>query len=174
MDVAHDDTTDVVIRNRRYRIWPGLVLLVGLAFFWVIVLGLLLRWLLDLSGHVVIIGTIIAFAVSGGVAQRWIPHPVSRVNLGLFVETWPGGMRYPASSVTQIAFGPDPAEDYVESGQPARLCEAKFTLREGWKFPLVVTEDDVARLRDWAIEKAIPLNDPEGYATRRGGKESSS
>jgi hypothetical protein len=172
--VARHDTTDVVIRNRRYRVWPGLVLLVGLGFFWLIVAGLVIRWQPELSGHVIIVGTVIAFAVSGGIAQQWIPHPVSRVHLGLFVETWPGGMRYPASSVTQIAFGPDPAEDYAESGLPVRLCQAMFALRDGWRFPLVVTADDAAWLREWALEKAIAVNDPDGYATGRGPKESTS
>ena len=130
--------------------------------YWSLVLGL---WAL-----IAAIG-VIAFAVSGGVAQQWIPHPVSRVNLGLLLETWPGGMRYRPSTVTQIAFGPDPAEDYVESGLPVRLCQATFALRDGWKFPLVVTAEDAARLREWAIEKGIVVSDPDGYANVRGRKE---
>jgi hypothetical protein len=140
----------------------------------VIIAGLLLRWVLDLSGHVVIIGAIIAFAVSGGVAQQWISHPVSRVNLGLLLETWPGGMRYRPSTVTQIAFGPDPSEDYAESSVPVRMCQATIRIRDGWKFPLIVTADDAARLREWATEKSIVVMDPVGYATGRGPKESSS
>src|SRR5262249_15719842 len=151
-----------------------MVLLVGLGFFWLIVAGLILRCLLDLSGHVAVRGAIIASAVWGGVANRWIPPPVSRVRLGLFLEPWPGGMRYGPPTVTQIAFGPDPAEDYVESGPPVRLCQATFTLRDGRRFPLVVTADDGARMREWAIEKAIAVNDPDGFATGRGPRESCS
>jgi hypothetical protein len=172
--VARHDTIDVVIRNRRYRIWPGLILLVGLGFVWLIIAALVAMWIPDLSGHVVIVAAVIAFAVSGGVAQQWIPHPVRRVNLGLLLETWPGGMRYRPSAVTQIAFGPDPAEDYAESGLPVRLCQAMFTLRDGWKFPLVVTADDAARLREWAMGKSIVVSDSDGYATDRGSTETNS
>jgi hypothetical protein len=173
-DVARHETSDVVIRDRRYRRWPGLVLLVGLGFVWLIVAGLIIFWLPGESGKIVIVGAMLAFGVSGGIAQHWIPHPVSRVNLGLFLETWPGGMRYRPSNVTQISFGPDPAEDYVESFVPVHMCQAMIHLRDGTKFALVVTADDAGRLRDWAVQKEILVNDPDGYATGSAGKDSSS
>ena len=74
------------------------------------------------------------------------------------------------AGVEQVRFAPDPAEDYVELEQPDHHCEAAVELSTGKEFRLILDEADAGLLRQWAVEKGIPVCDSDGYSPRMAGQ----
>ena len=178
--MANSNSLEVTIRNRRNPLWPQVVIGLTFATVLVAVAGLMLNLLpkdlgfLMLAGSgslVVVMMMFITLAASMGIAQRWIPYPVKRVKLGAFLDTSPGGMRYRPPNILQITFGPDPLEDYAEDAGLKRLCQVSITMRDPVSFGLIVSDTDAARLREWAIERRIPVNDPEGMGLAVANRE---
>ena len=173
-DVANANSSAVIIRNQRYHSWAGRLIFVLFATVVLTVVGLALDWLpaelgilaLAASGSLVVLMMMtIVFTSSMGIGQRWISYPVRWVRLGASLETSPMGLRYRPASISQITFGPDPAEDYADSLTSMALCQASLSMREAGSFQLIVSCSDAARLRRWARENSVRVNDPEGYAS---------
>jgi hypothetical protein len=108
-----------------------------------------------------IVGYLGAFAV----AARWLPTAVSYVELDAVLQTMPDGRRYRPSKIERVTFEPDPAEDYDEPPDGARHCRVCFDLRERRPFDMIVTRVDAPRIRDWAMTRGIPVNDPDNLTT---------
>ena len=163
--MAKPETVDRTIRNHRYQAWPAMP-----AF---IVLGLiclagglpLVLWLSHDLAMPVMVGTVIAWVGAASVVLPRLPHSVSRVKLGVLLQTYPGGTSLRPSLITEVAFGPDPAEDYAEGSMPVRMCEARISVRGRSQFQLIVSAGDAVRLREWATEKGITVTDSDGYST---------
>lgn len=86
--------------------------------------------------------------------------------LGEEVEVDNPIIHYPANTVKQIRFAPDPEEDYIGAEAPIRLCEAIVEMDSGREFRLIVTDDDAQQMRQWAVAKAIGVCDCGGYVPR--------
>jgi uncharacterized membrane protein YfcA len=171
--VANRETVDRTIRNHRYHFWPPAVVFAIVGVICLTVAVALLSWLPQEVAPVVLVGAIILYALLASLTVRRLPHPVSRVKLGAFLQTFPGGLAHPPSMISDITFGPDPAEDYVETPLPVRMCQARISMRNGWRFQLIVSNGDAARLREWATEMGVAVEDAHGHSAREVRKKAS-
>jgi hypothetical protein len=173
IDVTNSETVDRTIRNHRYHGWPAAVVFAIVGVLCLPMAVAMLSWLPKEAAPLVLVGTIILYALMASLMVRRLPHPVSRVKLGAFLQTFPGGLAHPPSMISDIAFGPDPAEDYAESPLPVRMCQARIIMRDGRRFQLIVSAGDAARLREWATEMGVAVKDPHGHSTREIRNEAS-
>jgi hypothetical protein len=164
--MENSETVDRTIRNHRHQMWPAVVVFVVFCFSCLMIAGLLLRWLHPNWVRVVFAGSIIFGLPLLGIVLRRLPHSVARVKLGALLQTFPGGLAHPPSMISDISFGPDPAEDYAESPLPVRMCQATIALLNGRRFQLIVSAGDAIRLHEWATKKGITVSDSDGYSSR--------
>lgn len=75
-------------------------------------------------------------------------------------------VRFAPGAVRRVLFGPDPAEDYVESDHLARYCLATVELNTGRQLRLIADQADAELLRQWARAKGIAVCDSDGYQPR--------
>jgi len=156
-----DDASDWTIRDRRPNRLTRWFILGGLLSVWG---GLILArragplsWLpVEFEVFVCIVGIIscgvLAFLLPFISARHW--------KLGEKFVVWPG-REYPVGDVREIAFAPDPAEDYDDAATPARGCEVRARLRRG-EVRLIASVGDARRVRDWAVRHGIEVTDPAG------------
>jgi hypothetical protein len=165
--VANSQTVDVTIRNHRYHFRPAAVVFAVLGVVCLAGAGFLLSWVHRDVVPLVLVASIVLYSGLVSFACRRLPHAVRRIKLGAFLQTFPGGLSHPPSMISDIAFGPDPGEDYAESPLPVRFCQARIAVRNGWRFHLIVSAGDAARLCEWATEKGITVSDSDGYSSPR-------
>jgi hypothetical protein len=91
---------------------------------------------------------------------------VHHLKLGDEVEVDNPIVSYPVRAVARVKFAPDPKEDYIGSEAPIQLCEATVEMDSGRNFVLIATEADAQRMRQWAVEKGIAVEDCDGYCPR--------
>jgi hypothetical protein len=158
--MTHDHPDDLLIRNRRSNRLIVPVLLFGLGCLWVTVCGLRINRLLDrlFRPEVDLYGLGI---VSGGVLTlAYVLQPVRHWTLGETLAVWPE-RRYRPAEIREIAFAPDPAEDYDDATTPVLLCEVRARLRRR-ELRSIISVGDARLVRDWAICRGIAVNDPAG------------
>src|SRR5262249_27470121 len=153
------------IYNQRRRQWVGRTMAFLFCGLWGLAGGLMCTPFIAYQPLLCLAITPAALLVSCLVARATLTVlPVLRLELGDGLEN-ERGHTYPPSEVELIELGPDPVEDYVESSLPVPCCQATIELESGRRIRLIVSATDAARLRDWAVEKGIAVNDPDGYST---------
>jgi hypothetical protein len=160
-----DRLVDRTIRNQRSPGSPAWVWLSVCGLFWIVV-GIVIdmstppqrNGLVSLCVAPVMLGSLLA------VLLHLDRRPVYRIRLGEEFRAYPSG-RFPPAEIRAIQIAHDPDEDYVEGKLPVRLCLVTVEPRRGRTIRLIASAIDAARLREWAMEKSVPLNDPEGYTT---------
>jgi hypothetical protein len=90
---------------------------------------------------------------------------VHGLKVGGGIELEPN-ISFAPAAVRAVRFAPDPAEDYVEPGHPARFCLAAVELDTGRHLRLIVDETDAELLRHWATAKEITVAHGDGYQPR--------
>ena len=163
------ETVDPTIRNRRYPRWRPFMARVLLAELWVGVfvamftVGMSPFQLLGWFTVAVILACYSAIFV---LILPWA-NPIARIKLGDDMEANPGSWHYPPERIGEIAFAPDPQEDFHDFATlPVPTCEVRIRHRRRGTFRLVISETDAQRLRRWAIAKRIAVCDCEGYCPR--------
>ena len=167
--MATVEPVPLTVRNHRFRSWPVLLGLAGLATSWIgvwVVYDLLQAHMPRCNDGLIALAaglyTIASFVVMLIVIDR--RAPIRRVVLG--DELWAAAVgRVSVVEIRSVRFARDPDEDYVESGLPIRVCELTVELRKR-PLRLIVSIGDAARVRAWATRNGIPVRDPDGYATR--------
>ena len=161
------DTTDPTIRNDRYQPWPATAIHIAQ------IVVIMACWFLlaDNMGPVwsitCWIGAVLVIGVLSSLLLRLpLMHPVKALKLGEKLTALPTGQRLPPRDIERIEFAPDPAEDYVEVTEPARLCEVTVTVHSHLRFRLIVHLDDAARLNEWASVNGIPIDPTLATLTR--------
>jgi hypothetical protein len=161
-------TTEPTIRNQRYQPWPAAAINVGQ------IVPIAAGWILYFESARPVWQLVYGFAallvigVSTLQLHRLpLMHPVKLIKLGRKLTVLPKAYWLAPHAIKRIEFAPDPAEDYVELPVPVRLCEVTVTVHRWHRFRLIIGLDDAARLREWAVERGIPVNDQEGVLDPR-------
>jgi len=166
------DTTDPTIRNQRYNPWPaGAIntaqIVVIVASWFLFADNMAPGWSIAFwFAAVLVIGVL-----SLPLLQLPIMHPVKALELGEKLTALPTGQRLPPRDIKRIEFAPDPAEDYVDGTGPVCLCEVTVTVHDGFRFRLIVDQDDAARLFEWATVHGIPIDPTLPTATQAARDE---
>ena len=157
--MSPDDATDLCIRNHRPNGLASALLLLGLASFWAAVGGLCLGGVLDrLPVPTELLVCTLGIVTCGVVSLTLTRQSVRHWKLGAALVVWPDRI-YRPPEVREVAFAPDPAEDFDDAATPARLCEVRARLRRG-ELRLIASVGDARRVRDWAVRKGIAVSDP--------------
>jgi hypothetical protein len=163
--VARADTVERLIPNLRFRFWPGLLWIFGWGVIWLPAGawaesgGLPYRWerivpvvLLALASYVVVLVAISRL-------------PMRRLRLGEQLRAGPAGLLAPAD-IAVIRFASDPTEDFVDACQSGPVCLLTIERVRGRSIQVLLTADDAVHVREWADDKGIPADDPDGRAAR--------
>src|SRR5258708_155372 len=155
-----NDAVDLTIRNCRPSWLTGPLVVFGLGCLWAAAFGVrvsrVLDWLVSPDIGLCTLGIVTCGVLTLACVYQGVRH----WKLGEALVVFPG-RRYLPVDIREIAFGPDPAEDYDDTATPARLCEAHARLRRG-KLRLVVSVGDARRVRAWGVRHGIAVSDPAG------------
>lgn len=168
-----DDTVDRTIRNHRYRGWPGWAWAGAFAFLWLPAIYVLDRltpreWL-----PYAIAGTFLLEAITGALSLWHLEHrPAHRIKLGDELRAYdiPRGRHAPAN-IAVIRFTNDGDGDYIEDDLPVPLCRVTVEPRRGRRVWLVASTADASRLREWAGQHGVAVEDPHGLSSLKATSE---
>jgi hypothetical protein len=163
----HHDTVDRTIRNQRYRVWPPLAVIGGWTVIWLGIAIVVERELTPAPNFWVTVAFLVATAASfaGIMALFGRFEQVKRLKLGDEVRTSPSS-RFAPKDIRVISFAADPREDYVEQTLPIPLCELTIARQRGRLLKLIVSLGDASRVREWAEQHGVPVDDPQKYSSR--------
>jgi hypothetical protein len=160
-----DDVVDRTILNQRYSSWPGLLWLAAWGLFWMAAAAVV-ETRTPYAWRVAVFPATFLLIIAS-----WVPlivyihrRPVRRLGLGDGLRG--GGRRLEPKDIRAIHLAADPDEDFVETKLPIRVCQVTVEARRGPRIRLVVSAGDAARLRDWAEQRGVAVDDPHGYSTR--------
>jgi hypothetical protein len=157
--VNPDDAVDLSIRNQRPNRVTVPLLISGLLCMWVTVCGLRVSGLLDQIFPPEVELYALGIISCGILALAFSYQPIRHWKLGEALVVWPRG-RYQPRGIREIAFAPDPAEDFDDAATPARLCQVRAHLRSRRELRLIASVWDARRVRDWAVRRGIAVSDP--------------
>ncbi|HKA07464.1 MAG TPA: hypothetical protein VKD71_09420 [Gemmataceae bacterium] len=153
-----DSTEDLTIRNRRPNRLTVPLLMTGLGCLWATVCGLRVTGQLDRFFHPEIELYSLGIVTCGVFTVAYLHQTVRHWKLGERLIVWPE-RRYRPAEILEIAFAPDPTEDYEDAATPDRLYEVRAHLRRRSAQRLIVSLADARRVRDWAIRRDIAVSD---------------
>ena len=161
------DTVDRTIRNQRYRSWPAVAGLSCWVVFWIglaYVVGRQLSLVPTFWVNLVfVLATTASFVLAGAIFDRYLP--IRRLKLGAELRTTPNA-KYALKDIQVIAFSPDPLEDYVEKSLPIQYFEVAIVRYKGRPLKLIVSFGDASRIREWAEQHGVAVDDPQKYTSR--------
>jgi hypothetical protein len=163
------ETVDPTIRNRRYSRWRPVMARVLLAELWLGVGAVLFTSAIRPYTLLALVAVSVILACYSAIFILILPwaNPIARIKLGDDMEANPGSWHYLPERIKEIAFAPDPAEDYHDYATlPVPTCEVRIRHRRRGTFRLIVSEKDAERLRQWAVAKGIAVCDCDGYRPR--------
>jgi len=162
-----DDTVDRTIRNQRYSVWPGFAgfglwgaTWLGLAYILEQQFGPLVEFP-KVAGFV--LATVASFAAWMFVFSRF--EPVKRLKLGSELRAIPV-TKCKLKDICVIRFAHDPLEDYAEKSLPIQFCEVAILRHNGRPLKLIISFGDAARVREWAEQHGVAVDDPQRYSSR--------
>jgi hypothetical protein len=159
--MSRDQPDPLTIRNQRYPRWPWVVSCSS-----VVALGMSTCVFVALPlprAAAVVVGTVAFLAFVGAIVfGMFVPLPPESLSFGAELRPRPGFPAYPPDRIRQIAFAPDPVEDYVEGRTAVPLCKTRIDFRPHGGLGLILTVADARRLRVWAAARGIEVVETAG------------
>jgi hypothetical protein len=156
--MSRNEAGGLTICNRRRERWPAVVAGLSLVAFWAGVCGLTVIRIPD--RFIIVAAAAFGVSVAGMIVfgfLLFVRRPVDGLTLGDRLVPRPGEFGYSPDQIRRVTFGPDPAEDYVESPVPAAVCSVLVALKAYGSYRLLAAVEEARRLRDWAMARRIEV-----------------